>query len=132
MAFPTERAAVVRWLADPALRRALREALRRFEEGGDPLPGDEQQAEQVLRARAWLHATAPSPDPLADELHELDAYWVPLAAVTWLLSDEDYLRCFVGLASPSPERWWGPRGRQDAPSEQAVLCALEALRKQRR
>jgi hypothetical protein len=130
MAFPRERAAVVRWLADPALRRALREALRRFDAGADPLPEDEAQVEQVLRARAWLDATAPCPDPWADELSVVDASWQPLRDVGWLLTDERWRRCWAGLPPPSPAVWWGARAAPSVPSEAAVLRALAALRPQ--
>jgi hypothetical protein len=126
------RGELVRWLSDPRLRRALQEALERFEGGHDPWPFDEELAEGVLRARALLEATAPSPDPLKVEIATLDANWQPLCDVGWLLADERWASCFSGLSRPPCRTWWGARAASGVPSESDVLRALTALRDKNR
>jgi hypothetical protein len=126
-ASPRQRTVVVQWLAAPALRQALADAWCRFDAGEDPLPYDERGVEQVLQARAWLEATAPSPDPLAAELAAVDASWQALRDVAWLLTDERWRGCFEGLPPPSPAVWWGARSDPSIPSKSAVLRALVAL-----
>lgn len=99
----------------------------RFETGADPEDLDEERIALVLRARATLAASAPSPDPLAKLIAALDERWAPLEPATWVLDDTQWAACSEGLIRPEPGSWWGSRVGPGVVSERAVEQALAQL-----
>lgn len=126
-----DRCLLAERLDQPRLLDDIDAVMERFDAGADPSPDDERRVSALLRARAVLATTAPSPDPLAATLARLDARWSPRAAVAWVLVDEAWAACFSGLPSPPSDAWWGARGAGSAPSEGALIAALVALKGER-